>query len=355
MALVGRNFAVGNDYRYGFNGKENDDETYGNNNAIHFGERIYNSRLGLWMSKDPHERMYPSISPYSFANNSPIMCIDQDGRDVYIVIERNPNGGGKITLSSTIYVTGLSAETSAAEFNKEFEKWASYRNNVGFYTTKENGKEVVWEIEIQMTFVPATAEDVIRITNAGQGAASENLVESQFNYPYNPFVGPVPAYTTSLPGEPYEMYEQVGIYRTPKWQWGYRYTKISILTPAYVIIHEILHTYGLSDRYSNVKYEYKASDGSTQTTKTSSKPHTGFENDFMGGGKEGEGVNAETPLIGRHYTNVGSYILQVSKELGDKFVLSRLSIDDNDPSNVPETYIECFEDDECIEYSNPTE
>jgi len=37
-------------YRFSFNSKEKDDETYGGGYAYDFGARIYDSRLGRWFS-----------------------------------------------------------------------------------------------------------------------------------------------------------------------------------------------------------------------------------------------------------------------------------------------------------------
>ena len=66
-------------YRYGFNGKEKDDEIKGEGESYNYGMRIYDSRLGRFMSVDPLTRAYPFYSPYSYAGNNPIMNIDLDG------------------------------------------------------------------------------------------------------------------------------------------------------------------------------------------------------------------------------------------------------------------------------------
>ncbi len=60
-------------YRYGFNGKEKDDEIYGSGNAYDYGFRESDPRLGgrFW-SVDPFFQKYVSISPYVFVANSPI-------------------------------------------------------------------------------------------------------------------------------------------------------------------------------------------------------------------------------------------------------------------------------------------
>ncbi|MBL4705598.1 MAG: hypothetical protein JKY54_13830, partial [Flavobacteriales bacterium] len=75
-----------NDYRYGFNGMEIDDEVKdGVGNHYDFGARCYDARLGRWLSKDPMSSNYPSISPYAYAINMPISVLDPDGRLIIFV------------------------------------------------------------------------------------------------------------------------------------------------------------------------------------------------------------------------------------------------------------------------------
>ncbi|GIV28892.1 MAG: hypothetical protein KatS3mg027_2706 [Bacteroidia bacterium] len=72
-------------YRFGFNGQEKDDEVNGNGNSYDFGARIYDSRVGRWSSIDPLASKYSYESPYVFVGNSPIICIDPDGREKIVV------------------------------------------------------------------------------------------------------------------------------------------------------------------------------------------------------------------------------------------------------------------------------
>ncbi len=68
-------------YRYSFNGKEKQDELHGNSGDNYdFGARIYNSRLGKFLSVDPDARIYVNLSTYCYAANCPIQLIDKDGR-----------------------------------------------------------------------------------------------------------------------------------------------------------------------------------------------------------------------------------------------------------------------------------
>jgi len=87
MLTVGRTWVAGSQYRYGFNGMENDDEIAGNDNSLDFGDRMYNPRLGRWFSVDPLFKKYSQWSPYVFAMNNSILVIDIDGSEnvIYLV------------------------------------------------------------------------------------------------------------------------------------------------------------------------------------------------------------------------------------------------------------------------------
>ena len=72
----------GPNYRFGFNGKENDNDVKGNGNQQDYGMRIYDTRLGKFLSVDPLSSSYPWFTPYPFASNSPIMMnVDVDGAE----------------------------------------------------------------------------------------------------------------------------------------------------------------------------------------------------------------------------------------------------------------------------------
>lgn len=68
-------------YRYGFNGMELDNEVKGIGNSLDFGARIYDARIGRWLSIDPLWKKYSEISAYAFSKNNPILFIDGDGMD----------------------------------------------------------------------------------------------------------------------------------------------------------------------------------------------------------------------------------------------------------------------------------
>lgn len=92
-------------YRFGFNGKENDDEVYGSTGTFQdYGFRMYDTRMARFISVDPLTKKYPYYTPYQFASNKPIMAIDVDGLEDYIKIF-NTDATGRETLIKTIDYT----------------------------------------------------------------------------------------------------------------------------------------------------------------------------------------------------------------------------------------------------------
>jgi RHS repeat-associated protein len=78
--LPGRN--TGENYRYGFNGMEEDNETKGEGNSYTTEFRQYDPRIGRWLSLDP--KTHHEYSPYSAFDNNPVYYVDPDGRDIIL-------------------------------------------------------------------------------------------------------------------------------------------------------------------------------------------------------------------------------------------------------------------------------
>lgn len=96
MLMPARNFNAAG-YRYGFNGKEQDPEVKGNGNQYDYGFRIYDPRIGKFLSVDPLTKKYPMLTPYQFASNSPIAAIDLDGLEG--LVATGVNGTGMIVTA----------------------------------------------------------------------------------------------------------------------------------------------------------------------------------------------------------------------------------------------------------------
>jgi RHS repeat-associated protein len=87
--------------RFGFNGKENDDEVKGKGAQQDYGMRYYDPRLGKFLSIDPLSLDYPWYTPYQFAGNTPIQAIDLEGAEELKVASNATSLMAKATLLTT--------------------------------------------------------------------------------------------------------------------------------------------------------------------------------------------------------------------------------------------------------------
>lgn len=108
-------------YRYGFNGKENDNEVKGAGNQQDYGMRIYDARLGRFLSVDPIAKKYPELTPYQFSSNTPIQAIDLDGLEKahYMLIWDSKHENATLRYSHT---ENFSESTS--EWTPTWDNWS---------------------------------------------------------------------------------------------------------------------------------------------------------------------------------------------------------------------------------------
>ncbi|MFZ1611249.1 MAG: RHS repeat-associated core domain-containing protein [Chitinophagales bacterium] len=129
MLTPGRNWSAGSEYRFGFNGKESDSETYGEGNIYDYGARIYDARLGRWMSVDPQTRLQPEWSPFKAFKDNPIIYKDPNGETEYLVtVITDKSTGSQTTLIKVldqskvkeIYVREYAKSTHSYTYHYEY-------------------------------------------------------------------------------------------------------------------------------------------------------------------------------------------------------------------------------------------
>jgi RHS repeat-associated protein len=110
-----QNFTGG--YIYGFNGQERDDEVSGAGNSYSFEYRVYDARLGRFLSVDPLFKEYPWNSTYAFAENRVIDGKDLEGLEYQSTANAMALAGAKGTDIKAVHegeVKGLSQAISGA-------------------------------------------------------------------------------------------------------------------------------------------------------------------------------------------------------------------------------------------------
>jgi len=126
------------DSRYKFSAKELDNET----GYSYFGARYYDSDLSSWLSVDPLSNKYPSLSPYAYCANNPIILIDTDGRKIVPISEGENNKEAKAALKSHFENTFGSESMSnimlaMIDHKNEYGKYAFIQNTTGTSLLKE--------------------------------------------------------------------------------------------------------------------------------------------------------------------------------------------------------------------------
>jgi len=113
--MPGRQYSAQSSYRYGFNGKENDNEIKGEGNQQDYGMRIYDPRVGRFLSVDPLQKVFPNLTPYQFASNNPIEAVDLDGREfkVYSLAMNENQGKSQLKLGDFRGVTNIPIQIKA--------------------------------------------------------------------------------------------------------------------------------------------------------------------------------------------------------------------------------------------------
>ena len=98
------------EYRYGFNGKENDGE-WGTSLVQDYGFRLYNPGIGRFLSVDPLAISFPWNSPYSFGEGDITRSIDLDGLEKKIVIYWTGEGGISSLYGAKLSLVDVTVES----------------------------------------------------------------------------------------------------------------------------------------------------------------------------------------------------------------------------------------------------
>jgi RHS repeat-associated protein len=239
--LAGRTFQA-SEYRFSFNGKEKIDEINGAGNDLDFGVRVYDARLGRWLSLDPLQKKYPFNSPYSFCANNPIVYVDYDGRDyrysIEIITDRNGKSYANISINTTIHAYGKDACKAEEQFHIKGSVIVMYNNKPINATVNVTVNVVAHESKEAAEKFMVNGDNLMRI--------DESLTDNQMKE----FNGEVLDPNISTSGA-------LGIAIR-----GGKYAN-SRSVVGEIILHESMHMIGLIDRYlsDNFGLEIAADEG----------------------------------------------------------------------------------------------
>jgi RHS repeat-associated protein len=179
MLQPGRQYSAASGYRYGFNGKEKDNEVKGEGNQQDYGMRIYDPRLGRFLSVDPLMKEYPMLTSYQFASNTPIQAIDLDGTEGIRYDEIDEKGvliRHVVEVKVYMVITNNMKSALTSNFSKDDLKIVQNNLNQDFNgsdgTGSENskGEKVFFKFNIE-----------IKEFNKGIKVNEDMLVQDAFN------------------------------------------------------------------------------------------------------------------------------------------------------------------------------
>jgi len=106
------------DTRYKFTAKELDNET----SYTYFGARYYDSELSGWLSVDPMSDKYPSLSPYCYTADNPVILVDP--------------------LGDTIKLAENQSEEFISAYNKAIDELKSTNRGLELYNNLQNSEQL---------------------------------------------------------------------------------------------------------------------------------------------------------------------------------------------------------------------
>ena len=124
-------------YWFGFNRMESEDDLYGEKNAYDFGARIYDARLGRFLSLDPLYRSFAFESNYIFAGNNPIYYIDD-------------NGEKKVTYITTIE---NGKKTTQIMVNNDYVETVTFMKTINISLGGPQGEYISWTVDVKYNVV----------------------------------------------------------------------------------------------------------------------------------------------------------------------------------------------------------
>ncbi len=294
VLLDGRSMQ-GDGYRYGFNGKERDDEVKGSGNSYDFGARMYDSRIGRWLTIDPFEKKYMAFTPYNYCGNNPIAFVELDGRDYVYNIYKDSQGNWHLDISSTVHV--FSDKGNAVRKVNEYNKFMKDNLNKfkGSYTMNDGTKVYV---RINIKFIQGEINVInLRTLNFEQGDNTLYLRQGVIRHKDMGAIGN--DYKKGIVGNKIVLDSNGDYY-----------------SRAATVVHDVMHQLGLGDRYyDNRKGDVKA--------------HIGFESDLLG-------LGPQTDYKGEGFSFSNEHFQNYAKKLFKKQTFSGYSIKRVDNHSIDE-------------------
>jgi RHS repeat-associated protein len=135
------NGGISNSYKY--NGKELQEDSFNGNDLdwYDYGARFYDPQLGRFSGLDPIASNYASVTPYNYAENRPIDCIDLWGLQAYQV---SVGGRGALPLFAGVGISGSFELGMILDHNMDLIMYNSFSLGASFGEAISIGLNFAW-------------------------------------------------------------------------------------------------------------------------------------------------------------------------------------------------------------------
>ncbi len=178
--MPNRSYTAGSQFRYGFNGKENDNDVKGTGNQQDYGMRIYDPRIGKFLSVDPLTIEYPWNTPFSYAENEPISNVDLDGLEqkkstssISLICKGIKKG---VKESSSSVKTMVSSQTYKSAFQNVKSFTILALKNPNYAVRAFSAGALNFSLGISKSIQSVTTEPVIWTLGIPNRTKEENLI-----------------------------------------------------------------------------------------------------------------------------------------------------------------------------------
>ena len=145
------------------------DQTYSNKKVLNSDCVLEPKSAQMWLSVDPMSDKYPSMSPYNYCANNPVILVDPDGRDYETVIDEKK---GTITIKAVYYTKNSNRDRLQNAIGEWNDQSGKYSVEMG-----EGENKMSYTVNFELTIAEGDFENDVDARNATPNDKKSNYFD----------------------------------------------------------------------------------------------------------------------------------------------------------------------------------